>query len=582
VAEALSAAHRKGIIHRDLKPENIMASESGFYKILDFGLARIEMEPPREASDGVSPTQMATRTHELTSEGKILGTISYMSPEQVQGLALDTRSDIFSFGTVIHELATGQKPFKGNNVIATFHAIVHQEPEPLSVARPDAPPALERIAAKCLAKDARERYQTTADLAVDLRALRREFESGSRSAPIPRPVLPGRPRNRRRLWIGAAAAAAVAIIGLGGWAMLQRVRAVVPPIVVPIVPAALTPSETSRNRVVLTWFTNQSGHPDDDWLSQSLPEMITTDLVQSEGLEVISTQRLYDLQAMSGRSDITTLDRGTATELARWAGAGVIIGGSIFRSGSNLRIDVQAHDTTSGQVVAASRVEGDDVFQMADRLAADLRQGLQIAAVGDRELDDLTTSSPQAYRLFTSGMQLYDDLRYQEAADEFRRALAADPAYATAQLRLGMSLLIAGKREDGALWVGRAAGRAAAMPEQERLLAEGLQAQFVAADPALAEKKLRDLVDLRPQEVEPRVWLAQNLSADPMEAIKSLRTALDLDPNNPLAIAALVGQLRAFGLSDDADAILGDFLQRNPAAEDGPLQEFRIDHLRTD
>jgi serine/threonine protein kinase len=583
VAEALAAAHRKGIIHRDLKPENIMESESGYYKILDFGLARMEMETPRQVSGGVSPTQTVTRSYNLTGEGKILGTISYMSPEQAQGLVLDTRTDIFSFGTVIHELATGNKPFTGNTPIATFHSIVHDEPEPLSAVRPDAPPALERIAAKCLAKDPRERYRTAADLAVDLRTLRREFESGSRSMPVVRPVSPGRRRARGRLMLGAATAAAVAIVGLGGWALLHRGRAAVPSAdTIPVAPAAPTFTPTARNRVVLTWFTNQSGHPDDDWLSQSLPEMLTTDLAQSEGLEVISTQRLYDLLATSGRTDVATLDRGTATQLARWAGAGVIIGGSIFRSGSSCRIDVQAHDTTSGRVVAASRVEGDDVFRMADRLAADLRQGLQIAAAGHRQIDDLTTSSPQAFRLFTSGMQLYDDLRHSKAAEEFRRALAADPAFAAAQLRLGMSLLFAGRREDGALWIGRAAGRAAAMPEHERLLAEGLQAQFVASDTALAERKLRELVRLRPREVEPLVWLAQNASVPAMKAIGSLRQALDLDPNSPLAVAALAGRLRALGLSDDADAILNDFLKRNPAAEDGPLQEFHIDHLRND
>jgi len=326
------------------------------------------------------------------------------------------------------------------------------------------------------------------------------------------------------------------------------------------------PAETSRNRVVLTYFANQSGNPDDDWLSQSLPEMLTTDLVQSEGLEVISTQRLYDLLAMSGRKDVSSLDRGTATELARWAGAGVVIGGSIFRGGSAYRIDVQAYDTTSGRIVAASRVEGDDVFRMADRLAADLRQGLQIAAVGDRDFDALTTSSPEAYRLFTGGMQLYEGLRAMEAADAFRRALAVDPAYVTAQLRLGMSLLMAGNREEGALWIDRAAGHSASMPEPERLL---------------AEERLRDLVRLRPREVEPLVWLAQTLSAAPMKAMKALRSALDLDPNDPLVVAALVGQLNALGLSEDAGAILNDFLQRNPTAEAGPIQEFRIDNLKT-
>ena len=188
VAEALAAAHRKGVIHRDLKPENIMSSDSGYYKILDFGLARMELESDGESDSGASPTQLATVSRELTSEGKILGTIAYMSPEQVQGHPLDSRSDIFSFGSMLYELVTGRSPFKGNNAIATFHAIVHDEPAPLAELRTDAPAELERIALKCLAKEPRERYQTAADMAVDLRALRRESESGSsRSVRLPRP-----------------------------------------------------------------------------------------------------------------------------------------------------------------------------------------------------------------------------------------------------------------------------------------------------------------------------------------------------------------------------------------------------------
>jgi tetratricopeptide (TPR) repeat protein len=291
---------------------------------------------------------------------------------------------------------------------------------------------------------------------------------------------------------------------------------------------------------------------------------------------VISTQRLYDLLSASGRPDLTTLDRRTATRLARWAGAGVVISGSIFRSGSTYRIDVQAHDTGGGQVIAAARVEGSDIFKMADQLASKLRQGLQIATTDDREIEAMTTSYREAYRSFTAGMKAYDELEFAGASEHFRGALAVDTAYATAQLRLGMSLLLDGEGDDATLWLRRAARDTARMSSRDRLLTQALKARFVDGDMETAAKRLEDMVQLHPADVEAHVWRALGASSGPMGAVKALRQALDLDPNHPLAVAALVSQMEELGLSDDAEEILGNFLERNPAVAEGPIRDLRI------
>ena len=183
VAEALAAAHAAGIIHRDLKPENVMIAAAGYAKVLDFGLAKLA---PQRASVGDPAATIPTVTSPASTPGLVMGTVGYMSPEQAQGLPIDQRSDIFSFGCVLYEAAAGVRPFSGASTIDTLHKIVHQQPEPLAALVPTSPPELHRIVRKCLAKSPDDRYQSMKEVAIDLRDLRRELESGARGDRRPR------------------------------------------------------------------------------------------------------------------------------------------------------------------------------------------------------------------------------------------------------------------------------------------------------------------------------------------------------------------------------------------------------------
>lgn len=209
VAEALTAAHAAGIVHRDLKPENIMVTSSGYAKVLDFGLAKLRAQPERDVA-ATEPTQIKD-----THPGTILGTASYMAPEQALGHPVDHRADIFSFGLILHELVTGRRPFSGHSVVDTLHRIIYSDPEPMAAHRADAPRDLIRIARKALAKNPDDRYQTMKDLAIDLRELIRELDAHPSGAA-------GTPPALRRRWIPVAAMLAVAAMATGALVLLKK------------------------------------------------------------------------------------------------------------------------------------------------------------------------------------------------------------------------------------------------------------------------------------------------------------------------------------------------------------------------
>ncbi|UCF67525.1 MAG: protein kinase [Acidobacteriota bacterium] len=567
VSEALAAAHRQGVVHRDLKPGNIMAADSGYYKILDFGVARVDHSlagPVDGSDDGETHTlEHATKT------GMLLGTLAYMSPEQVLGEPLDARSDIFSLGSVLYELTTGHTAFHGNNQIATAHAILHDEPAPLHVARTDAPMGLEAVINKCLTKSKDDRYASAALLAADLRALRLDSLSGPHSGLRLHAHAP-----RRRAWKTWLVVSVLAVIGLAvgvaSWRMIGAGTAPARRTSVASAPLMATSSPLpAEPRVVVAFFENNTGDTSADWLSHGLPEMLTTDLSRAGGLEVIATQRLRDLMQQAGQGDRQEIDRSTATELARWAGASVVIGGSVFKLGDTYRIDAQAYDTSSGTVLAAHKVEGEDLFQMVGDLTVGLLEGLALKPAEPLRVKLVLTSSPQAFRSYVRGKELYDGLQYTEAIESFRRALDFDASFAVSRLYLALSLQMSGESDDALTLLDRALEQSDRMPERERLLADALHSLLRDGDLEAATPRFEQLIERVPGEKETYVWWARALidrSGQPLQAMLLLREVLEKDPNYLPAIATLAESLARLGATEDARQLVREAVVRKPEA----------------
>ncbi len=556
VAEALAAAHTAGVVHRDLKPENVMRARSGYYKVLDFGVARARDD------EGAGTTHLETRSWS-TSAGALMGTVSYMSPEQALGHVVDLRSDVFAFGVLLYEILTGNVPFRGANVVATADAILHAEPAPLTQLRKDVPAALERIVQRCLEKEPDRRYADAGAVVADLKAAR----EGREIAPYP--AKPGS-RRRRATVLGASAIVSAVALSLALWSFLEGDRSVAPPAPLPPAEDARTAAvAVERPRVLVAHFENPGGAEEIEWLRAGLAEMLTTDLARTEGLEVIATQRLRDLAETAG-DDVEALDRSSVTELARWAGASVVITGAVFKVGSTFRIDAQAFDTETGTVRVGHTVEGREVLPLVQELTAGLRRGL---APVPRVPEPATlamlppTRDAEAFRLYARAKERHERLDLEGEIGDLRQAIERDPSFDVAKLDLTLAMLAEGDRNGATQLVDELQSRGSNLHEGDRLLADALHALYREGDLEAGSETLEELS--RRFSLPPAAYFAwAQALKNPLDSARTLRVAIETDPDNLLAIAALAARLRQLGDAAAAAAILDDAARRHPDRAD--------------